>query len=603
MRKKDLKFLVKSILKEIREYNISKDKEVLLYDFYVLSYIRTLNFDSSKPSKISGFADEPDKYGGFFGKDPEELKSVISDAEKKLIPVLKKDLLDSVYYSICCEMRHALDKKQNVDTDYPEFKKRHPKAYEYVKQLQSAWNSSGESFSRIESFKVANDIFSENDRYEFVKASGEIFENWKWGTAYGGKNWKDICDAWLYLDKAGSIMESIVCIDNLYHQQHNTGSVLNKVASYSKSGYSKSGSYAWLAKALEDKAVNWWNTPWKLLPKCSSDMRRIALMAFKKAGVNIGNVDPSQFLTNKQKPSSKPLENVINSHMYNLLKDIKNELEKNETIKSKGIKFEMNYQSYWKGSLTILFASTPDWKINIQKEGDGYKITDKIKTDGVFKSPSHIKKALIDWAINSIEFSLGIKINTSSKSRSDLNAKTESVLKDLSGSFIHLPNSNLNPTKLRILYKKSDNLNPDKLKISYKKSDNLEPNSGIYYIYLYEDMTNFKFIQIVVPLSPYNSQNLYRITVENGGEKTYPADIDLEDTLKNIIKTIIKSSKNVDVEITSSKQFSIDNKSQSKKRSDNLKLAKTVAEVVKDKYYNNKLKEIAEINNIPVDSD
>ena len=379
MRKKDLKFLVKSILKEIRDYNISKDKEVLLYDFYVLSYIRTLNFDSSKPSKISGFADEPDKYGGFFGKDPEELKSVISDAEKKLIPVLKKDLLHAVYYSICCEMRHALDKKQNVDTDYPEFKKRHPKAYEYVKQLQSAWNSSGESFSRIESFKVANDIFSENDRYEFVKASGEIFENWKWSSMYGGENWKNICDAWLYLDKAGSIMESIVCIDNLYHQQHNTGSVLNKVVSYSKSGYSKSGSYAWLAKALEDKAVNWWNTPWKLLPKCSSDMRRIALMAFKKAGVNIGNVDPSQFLTNKQKPSSKPLQNVINSQSKKRSDNLKlaKTVAESDNLKLAKTVAEVVKDKYYNNKLKEIAEIN-----NIPVDSDSFRISFKMAAAG-----------------------------------------------------------------------------------------------------------------------------------------------------------------------------------------------------------------------------
>jgi len=76
-----------SNINESREYIVSSDPEILLYDFYLLSYLTTTNINPKSKT-----------YKGNFLDDDEELKSLIEDAESKLLPALKKEMLSAVFF-------------------------------------------------------------------------------------------------------------------------------------------------------------------------------------------------------------------------------------------------------------------------------------------------------------------------------------------------------------------------------------------------------------------------------------------------------------------------------------------------------------------------
>ena len=73
-------------------YDIPKGKPELLYDFYVLTY---LNYLVDLPSKN-------------FRDLNTDIEDSVKDAYNKLLPELRTELLDALFYSICAEMRHKI---------------------------------------------------------------------------------------------------------------------------------------------------------------------------------------------------------------------------------------------------------------------------------------------------------------------------------------------------------------------------------------------------------------------------------------------------------------------------------------------------------------
>jgi len=66
------------------EYVLPKDKEQLLYDFYMSTLFTPTTRD-------------------------DDMNAAIEDTKQKLYPLLKRELLEAVLYAIMAELRHTLD--------------------------------------------------------------------------------------------------------------------------------------------------------------------------------------------------------------------------------------------------------------------------------------------------------------------------------------------------------------------------------------------------------------------------------------------------------------------------------------------------------------
>ena len=262
-----------SSLFESREYHLPNTARTLMFDFYVLSYIRSIKLSDQK---------------NFLSKNTEELASLIADAEKKLLPKIKAEVLDAVFYSICSEMRLIIDlppeylnaeklltpsQLQLFNEINEHFNKEMPR------EAPDAIDKDISNISRDGMVAVVNNIItlSHKTRYDFVDLSRRLFSHpiWSFGGTQTGKAWIAICDSYLNLARASTPEQQYIAIDHLYDIQHTTGSVFDKVPRYYING-----SIEWLKKTLDFKA-NVANIQ-QLFPFCSSDLRRIALAVMKR---------------------------------------------------------------------------------------------------------------------------------------------------------------------------------------------------------------------------------------------------------------------------------------------------------------------------------
>jgi hypothetical protein len=267
------------LLKE--DYNVSNDSEKILYDFYVLSYLSTLNLDvTAKNANVS-----------FFG-DIEEYTSLIEDAENKLLPYLKNEMLSAVFYSLCCEIRYINSSDTDVDILHTTYKQ-----YPFINSYRKYINSYYGEVEREKSYKKIISLVGDNNA-NFVQAAKFIFENWAWEEAYGGQAWANICDGWLRLYNSSNKKDLYVSIDHLYDLEHNTGSVFNKLEKYLKKGTTD-----WLRNALNLKAKI--KSIHTVLPLCSSDMKKIALQVLKKANIKPASGDIKIKVPEPKKPKYK----------------------------------------------------------------------------------------------------------------------------------------------------------------------------------------------------------------------------------------------------------------------------------------------------------
>ena len=81
-------------------YQVPSDKEKRLFDFYSLELLIKLAKASPQDKK------DPHHIFRTLEDDSSELTSLL-DAEDKLFPVLKQDILAAMLVSMFCEMRHA----------------------------------------------------------------------------------------------------------------------------------------------------------------------------------------------------------------------------------------------------------------------------------------------------------------------------------------------------------------------------------------------------------------------------------------------------------------------------------------------------------------
>jgi homospermidine synthase len=82
----------------------------MLYDFYVLSFISTINLAPEK-SKTASFGDVGFQ-GGFLGKS-DRVKEDIEYAQDVLLPVEKTKLIKGLFVSICAEISHVEERNKS----------------------------------------------------------------------------------------------------------------------------------------------------------------------------------------------------------------------------------------------------------------------------------------------------------------------------------------------------------------------------------------------------------------------------------------------------------------------------------------------------------
>jgi hypothetical protein len=210
----------------------------------------------------------------------EDINYALQEAKSTLYESLKQEMLDAVYFSICCEFRHLFDRSQkNVNFKYFDFLKKFHAEY-----AARAWNDSSvfAKSTRLtdkEEDKFGKNTFrnisyvslreaSNNNRELVVNAAKNAFEVGRWSENYGGELWGKIADGWLKLYDAETVKDKQVWIDHVYDLQHNNNTVFDKVKRYSIGGYS------WLKEALDWKFNV--KSPYEYFDKCSNDICRLA---------------------------------------------------------------------------------------------------------------------------------------------------------------------------------------------------------------------------------------------------------------------------------------------------------------------------------------
>jgi hypothetical protein len=255
------------------DYELPKDKEQMLYDFY----LSTLLFPP--PSEGPNAIIRPG--------DTEELSNAVTRAKTRLYDALQKELLDAVFFSLSAEIRHFLDDdtvehaEEILTPQEFEVYKKYLKKHQASKKYNVAPKDRTEiphrlikdsSTDYLRSFKSA--LSADPTRKIMVELMKKLYEEGRWMSSYGGEAWANIADAWLKLYSAKDDMKKMIWIDHVYDLQHNTDTVFNKIKKYTKSG-----SYGWLKKALDYKFKI--KSPWEMWDKISSKMKSLAAPAFK----------------------------------------------------------------------------------------------------------------------------------------------------------------------------------------------------------------------------------------------------------------------------------------------------------------------------------
>jgi hypothetical protein len=242
-----------------------------MYDFYMLSLL-----------KNSG--------------DP-DIESAVQHARETLLPTLRKNMLDALFFAICAELRHAWRNSYEKDAGspysggirgsgirellgdlWPIFNKFHNVASSGEndpKPIRGKYK--GERLAYVAAAKAAEATGAK--KWQIVKIARKLFGGRDWITNYGGEAWEAIARAWEKLSSAKDLNQMEVWIDHAYDLQHNNDTVLNKMRQYYKQGY------GWIARALDFKAIA---DPQELQHKVSQGMKRLAGFAlYAKYGTTL----------------------------------------------------------------------------------------------------------------------------------------------------------------------------------------------------------------------------------------------------------------------------------------------------------------------------
>ena len=267
-------------------YSIPKNKKELMYDFYILSALPTWGLKTATT----------------YERDADELKFVAEDTLEKVCNYLQRDLLDAVYYAICCEFRHYFAFANVVDTtkssNWPFFKKYltylyanwrdpHAKPYENIDAIIADGQDYWDRFIDTKFFLNQAGRDGSNDaikstgvsREKMVAIAENVFNQTKiwYRDGYGGESWAAICRGWKKLNAARGVGDQVVYIDHVFDLQHNTDTVLNKCKDYADDNRS----HEWIGDALDDKKRA--KSLFDLTNKCTPSLKYFAARVIKAA--------------------------------------------------------------------------------------------------------------------------------------------------------------------------------------------------------------------------------------------------------------------------------------------------------------------------------
>ena len=294
------------LLNEGVTYTLPASPRYLMADFYILSFIDSIDFESlaSRPSPTNPSGMASALRGEKYREDIKYAKSV-------LYPFLQKTILADTFFSICCEGSYALlitDSngmyfgKDSVDKDFiralPLWYKALARAYEQAHGKATHDESARyetEKSNYLDRYTTINNYLKENgkSKTEFVQVTMKVFNHTiLWSSQYGGTAWGAICDGWLHLNKVdpNDYNKAAVYIDHLYDLEHNNGTVFNKLRKYAfpeelTKGYAESSRYhgfGWIKELLDYKASV--KNPYDLLRRTSGLMQKLASPVLKAAG-------------------------------------------------------------------------------------------------------------------------------------------------------------------------------------------------------------------------------------------------------------------------------------------------------------------------------
>ena len=304
------------------EYTLPKDPREMIYDFYALS-----NAGGSLP--------------GLPLPRPDELKdeSLVFAHEQsldKLLAALREKLLSAVFFALCAEFRHTLDKTNYMQHHVKDFceNRLSKEAQDFFKVYSTDMSDREDSSIKSANFsgedevprRFREDNASRQDSYKavlktgydrrdvVVPTMGKIFGAKPFqvprASSYGGESWANIAKGWMMLYDAKSRQELIATIDHVYHLQHNTATVFNKLKSYFKGGY------GWILATLDWRA-NLRNF-YKLVERTSPGLTPFLFVLFKNYyGTDFeaykNKVGPKTLKLPDELPSTKEAFDVISA--------------------------------------------------------------------------------------------------------------------------------------------------------------------------------------------------------------------------------------------------------------------------------------------------
>ncbi len=244
-------------------YQVPEDKEQLIYDFYAVTNL--------SGGMLPGF---PEPLHASFRRHEETLEFIRKEIMNQLCDYLIPHLKDALLLSISAEFRHIFDFNTGNDLDY--YFKQH-KLIGFLKRYRKKYNKNYDEevlgddlFDSTEYRKSQQAITTSiNNIEDFFFIAQKCFEDLAWADSFGGKPWAEIAEAAQMLYKIkdnDELMKKIAVIDHIYHLQHNTDSVFNKLGDY----YKNDG-HAWIKKGLDFRADL--SNFYLLIDRCSSGLK------------------------------------------------------------------------------------------------------------------------------------------------------------------------------------------------------------------------------------------------------------------------------------------------------------------------------------------
>lgn len=270
------------------EYDFPKDKLTQLYDFYLANY----PFGAGKKESVLAYS-----------KAAEGIDAALAEAKDKITKSLQESILGGVLLAISAELRHAFhhtsdsyDKLRDMFMDHGWTEKQvktfnnvhsNVKSKEAEKELKKRMPDEAKlmrSADGLERYKSYAYLIKNFTPRQIVELAQEAFKKLNWESDYGGKNWKNIADAWIRLDDAKTVDQRSIAIDHIMDLQHNNDTVFNKLQTYYRNDehHGLGGGYDWLQKFLTFK--KYVDSPWKLYDKASPSMKKIAAAVGKIHG-------------------------------------------------------------------------------------------------------------------------------------------------------------------------------------------------------------------------------------------------------------------------------------------------------------------------------